>query len=279
MVALVNAQRRLNGGLPPLKRESLLDSASRSHSAKMAMGGFLAHCDPGTKTAPGERLRAAGYNWSSAAENIAAGDSTAEAVVARWMSSPGHRRNILSPEFREIGVGHFTQSDDARGVRLDTDGDCIPDAATGGPYRHYWTQSFGRRNDIYPMVINREAPTTTSRSVNLYLYGTGTATQMRLRNERAAWTDWRPFSESVDWILSPGNGLKQVEVELRSGAIALGAATDRILLEASGARSATEGSPARALGAGGGQGDTHDALTEPEPTRSPNADAATLRPR
>jgi len=54
---------------------------------------------------PGERVRAAGYipiNWG---ENIAAGYSTAAEAVAGWMSSEGHRDNLLNPGFTEIGLG------------------------------------------------------------------------------------------------------------------------------------------------------------------------------
>ena len=41
-----------------------------------------------------------------------------------WMNSSGHRRNILEPRFRELGVGYILKEDDAKG------------------YRHYWVQIF-----------------------------------------------------------------------------------------------------------------------------------------
>ncbi len=51
------------------------------------------------------RITAAGYSWSAAGENIATGYPTPAAVVAGWMRSTGHCRNILSPAFRDLGVG------------------------------------------------------------------------------------------------------------------------------------------------------------------------------
>jgi uncharacterized protein YkwD len=67
----------------------------------------------------------AGYtDWSDIGENIAAGYPTPESVVAGWMASPGHRENILSAQFTEIGVGM---------------------ANGGGSYGMYWTEEFGTR--------------------------------------------------------------------------------------------------------------------------------------
>lgn len=234
VVVLVNEHRQANGGLPPLKHEPKLETAAALHSANMANRDFFAHCDPDTKSTPWDRMTAAGYVWSHAGENIAAGHATAEAVMTTWMNSSGHRANILRPEFREIGVGHFFQGGDTGNVRRDSDSDCVADGAAGGPYHHYWTQNFGAGHSVYPVVINREAPETQSRQVSLYLYGTGQVTQMRMRNEAGAWTEWRYFAETVDWTLSEGNGQKEVEVELRAGAVSLGTAKDHIVLSASG---------------------------------------------
>jgi hypothetical protein len=42
-------------------------------------------------------------------------------------------------------------------AHCDLDSDRVADSFNNGPYFHYWTQNFGRRNNVYPMVINREA--------------------------------------------------------------------------------------------------------------------------
>ena len=228
---LVNQERWDNGQLPPLKRCALLDSSSETHSSDMAERDFFAHCDLDTGSMPWDRMTDAGYTgWSYAAENIAAGYSTPEAVMAAWMGSSGHRANILSTDVREIGIGYVLQDTDQADVRLDSNGDCTADG-TGGPYFHYWTQNFGRRNSVYPVVIEREAYETTTRNVALYLYGSGWAQDMRFRNEDGAWSDWEPFAADKAWTLSAQNGVKTVWAEIRNGSTVYDA-SDEIVLNA-----------------------------------------------
>ena len=65
----------------------------------------------------------AGYtSYSFAAENIAAGQSTAQSVVDSWMNSSGHCVNIMNANLKQIGIGYYK--------------------ATGSTYTHYWTQDF-----------------------------------------------------------------------------------------------------------------------------------------
>ena len=173
VVTLVNEQRLNNGRLPPLKHGALLATAAEKHSSNMANRDFLAHCDPDTGTLPWDRMTDVGYVWSRAGENIAAGYTTASAVVDGWMNSSGHRANILSTDFREIGIGYVYQSGDGGNVRQDANGDCVADTQSGGPYYRYWTQDFGTRGFLHPVVINREAFETQDRQVDLYLYGSG----------------------------------------------------------------------------------------------------------
>ena len=147
------------------------------------------------------------------------------------MGSSGHRANILSTVSREIGAGHVYQAGDGANVRGDADGDCTPDSFGGGPYLHYWTQNFGRRNFVYPVVIDREAYETGDREVDLYIYGTGFAVDMRIRNDGGTWSDWMPYATNMPWTLPAVNGLRLVEVEIRNGTTVLGA-SDTILLDA-----------------------------------------------
>ena len=86
---LVNQERWDNGQLPPLKLNALLNDAAGTHSTNMAERDFFAHCDLDNGDLPWDRMRDAGYNWSSAAENIAAGYSTPASVMAAWMQSSG----------------------------------------------------------------------------------------------------------------------------------------------------------------------------------------------
>jgi hypothetical protein len=170
----------------------------------------------------------AGYFFNAAGENLAAGNSTAAATMAQWMGSAGHRNNILSTTFREIGVGYVYDSSDSANVRYDDDGNCVVDSTGNGPWYHYWTQNFGLRSTVYPVVIEREAYETATRDVNLYLYGSGWAVEMRIRNENGSWTSWQSFSSTVVWQLSGGAGSKEVFVEIRNGSGTVRSASDTI---------------------------------------------------
>ncbi|MDZ4804944.1 MAG: CAP domain-containing protein [Candidatus Eisenbacteria bacterium] len=233
VMQIVNQERWTNGQLPPLKRNDFLNSSSTTHSTNMAVRNFFAHCDLDTGTRPWDRMTAAGYTgWNSAAENIAAGYSTPAAVMTGWMNSTGHRANLLSVNYREIGIGYYLQSGDQSNVRGDANGDCTADGTPGGPYSRYWTQNFGRKNSVYPVVINREAFQVTNSTVDLYVYGTGWAQEMRFRNEEGAWSAWTTFSANQSWVLSAANGTKTVNAEIRNGATVY-AQSDQILLNAS----------------------------------------------
>lgn len=230
VVSLVNEQRWANGQLPPLKQNAQLAVSAETHSTNMAERDFFAHCDLDTGDGPGVRIAATGYSYNAWAENIAAGYATPADVMSGWMNSSGHRANILSTSVREIGVGYVLQSDDAGNVRQDANGDCSADSFNHGPYRRYWTQNFGRSNTVYPVVINREAFTTATTSVDLYVYGAGWAQEMRFRNESGEWSEWEAYSPDVAWTLSSGGGIKTVFAELRNGST-VRAAEDQIVLE------------------------------------------------
>ncbi|WP_019587041.1 CAP domain-containing protein [Deinococcus apachensis] len=107
----------------PLSYNAALRTAAYNHSKDMAVRNFFSHTNPDGLD-PFARMRAAGYtNFTSAGENIAAGQSTPEQVVAGWLQSPGHCANIMNAGYRDLGVGYYA----------------------GGSYRYYWTQDFGRR--------------------------------------------------------------------------------------------------------------------------------------
>ncbi|EIV96081.1 CAP domain-containing protein [Frankia sp. QA3] len=119
VVTLTNIERGREG-LAPLAVDPTLAAAAAEHSRDMVARGFFAHTSPDGRTVS-DRVTDLGYRYARVAENIAAGQSTAEEVVAGWMQSPGHRANILIPQLRQIGVGY----------------------AVGGEYGTYWTQVFG----------------------------------------------------------------------------------------------------------------------------------------
>ncbi len=235
LLELVNQERWLNGRLPPLKGNPNLETAAKTHSQQMALRNFLDHCDFDSGASFWQRIEQAGYTgWAVTGENIAAGHKTAEEVVAGWMQSRSHRTNILSTDFWEVGHGYMYQANDEKNVRQSGKQNCLADSTTNGPYYHYWTQNFGRRTEVMPIIINREAVETNRRQVALFLYGAGWAQSVRLRNENGFWSAWQPFTSELNWTLSEGNGLKMVLVELSSGVNGAGvvrSASDTIWLQ------------------------------------------------
>lgn len=201
VVELVN-QKRAEAGLPPLKRYENLSNASRFHAHDMLADVYFNH-DSYDRVNGNLQFACAVwdritnyYSFSTAGENIAAGYTTPESVMAAWMASSGHRANILNPNFREIGVWYYFGDNQS--------------------YRHYWVQDFGARSDVYPLVVNRESSSTENRNISIYLYGTGVFTEYRIKDDFSEWSSWRPFQANATWTLDgPGNMTRTVTVELR----------------------------------------------------------------
>ena len=125
VVELTN-QERTQLGLSPLSTNPLLGQAAQTHTENMALQDFFDHTGLDGLSA-GDRIEATGYDFSAWGENIGAGYLTPEEVVEGWMDSPGHRANILDPNFLEIGVGYYFLENDTGSVN----------------FNHYWTQVFG----------------------------------------------------------------------------------------------------------------------------------------
>jgi uncharacterized protein YkwD len=116
-LCLLNQQRRAHH-LPALRRNVPLRRAATAFSQRMVRERFFDHTAPDGSTFD-QRIDAAGYGSSSAlAENIAWGSgsqATPARIVDAWMHSPGHRRNILDGNLRDIGVGIAAASHDIGG--------------------------------------------------------------------------------------------------------------------------------------------------------------------
>jgi uncharacterized protein YkwD len=206
---------------PPLKLVPLLTGVADGHSASMAVHDYFSHCDFSTGLDPFERMVAAGYGYYSAAENIAAGNSTPLATMAQWMASAGHRANILSTGFRELGVGYFQQSGDQSNIDLDINTDCdCGDQGESCSYlgmSHYWTQVFGMRTTVYPLIIEGEDHLTATGTVDLYVHGPAAADDMRFSNDGVVWSAWQAFGHTKVWTLAAGSGLRTVFSQVRNG--------------------------------------------------------------
>ena len=94
---------RVNNGLKPLKFNLELTALGGKYAQDMIDRKFFAHNDPDGKT-PFDRMKQAGISYSYAGENLAINSNVTNAEKA-FMNSPGHRSNILSPNYTEVGLG------------------------------------------------------------------------------------------------------------------------------------------------------------------------------
>lgn len=102
MLELVN-EERVKAGLQPLQLDPALVAVARAHSAEMFEEGYFSHESPITGS-PYDRLAAAGVGYQFAGENLALAPNV-ETAHEGLMDSPGHRENILDPDYRYIGIG------------------------------------------------------------------------------------------------------------------------------------------------------------------------------
>ena len=88
---------------PPIAWNDLLEKAALNHSVDMSQNNFFSHTSPNGGNA-GTRITAVGYRWVAYGENIAMGYNDERSVVAGWLNSPGHCKNIMSKNYKEMGV-------------------------------------------------------------------------------------------------------------------------------------------------------------------------------
>jgi uncharacterized protein YkwD len=102
MLRLVNAERQ-RAGLPALRLDPTLTAVARAQSEEMFRLGYFSHVSP-VHGDPSDRLAAAGAKYLVAGENLAYAPNV-EIAHHGLMNSPGHRANILRPEFGRVGIG------------------------------------------------------------------------------------------------------------------------------------------------------------------------------
>lgn len=117
MFELVNSERQ-KAGLKPLKNDMRLVNLSRKKSKDMIDNNYFGHTSP-TYGTPFNALKNNNVSYRYAGENLA-GAPTVERAHSGLMNSPGHRANILNPNFTHIGIG----------------------IVDGGPYGKMYTQTF-----------------------------------------------------------------------------------------------------------------------------------------
>ncbi|HEY7035905.1 MAG TPA: CAP domain-containing protein [Thermomicrobiales bacterium] len=131
-LTLINDYRAANG-VGPLTLSPTLSAAAKAHSQDMATQNFLGHTGSDGST-PQQRMTAAGYTGANfTGENVFAGDEKASGAFAWWKNSPPHNANMLSPNFKAIGIGRaFAAGSQFGWYWTTTFGDNV-DAACGGP--------------------------------------------------------------------------------------------------------------------------------------------------
>ena len=115
VIRLVN-EIRVKNGLNALQADWELSRVARYKSQDMKDNNYFSHTSP-VYGSPFTMIKNFGISYKSAAENIAKGQKTPQAVVNGWMNSSGHRANILNATYKKIGVGYV-------------------------PSGNYWTQMF-----------------------------------------------------------------------------------------------------------------------------------------
>lgn len=118
IVAFVNRERKKQGR-DSLQTDEKLQKAADKRAKEIATR--FSHVRP-NGTMCDSVLDEYYISYSSTGENIAAGYPSAKNTMKQWMSSSGHRSNILNSKFKKIGVGYYKSST--------------------APYQYYWVQIF-----------------------------------------------------------------------------------------------------------------------------------------
>ena len=102
MVGLINAERARHG-LGPVRENARLSNAALAHAADMVANDYFSHTGANGSRFT-ERASAAGYDCAGS-ENLAFGQDTVAIVMTAWIESPGHHRNIIMADAKEVGFG------------------------------------------------------------------------------------------------------------------------------------------------------------------------------
>lgn len=103
IVSLANSAR-VDAGMGELSTSGLLAKAAQNKADDMLARQYFSHNTPDGAT-PWSFIKAVGYKYTTAGENLAIDFTAAEDVQSAWMNSPGHRANILNKNFTQIGIG------------------------------------------------------------------------------------------------------------------------------------------------------------------------------
>ena len=183
-LAVLLGRARLGAGLLPLARSPALDRAAIGHAQDMVAHGYMEHEGLDGST-PGSRAAQEGYETPAGSawmviETISAMGDEPEGPLGWWLGDGLHRRVLLRPGWRELGVGY----------------------APGGPYGRFWVAEFGCRPNVLPPVLLDGVLAVPDEGC-----GPGGAdTFGSVQSARAAETtaavqgaDWQPYAAQQAW--------------------------------------------------------------------------------
>ncbi|MFM2433204.1 MAG: hypothetical protein RLZZ511_4418 [Cyanobacteriota bacterium] len=126
LLSLINDARR-DRNIAPLRFSNTLSRAAQVHVEDIVRHNYELTHTGSDGSSVGDRASRAGYPNRYVGENVAAGTQSVKDTFEMWMDSPGHRDNILDPDYTEIGIGYYLNA---------------PDTS----YDHYWVNVFGNPN-------------------------------------------------------------------------------------------------------------------------------------
>ncbi|MBN1955540.1 MAG: hypothetical protein JW900_10895 [Anaerolineae bacterium] len=202
----------MNEGLAPYGWSGRLADSAQRHADDLALHGLSSHIGSDGSTKEQRVADALYFAWGDGAfvgENYWVGGGSVQDAFGWFMNDPAHRENILSEQFREVGIA----------------------AAVGADGQNYYVLDFGARPNVLPIFVNDGAESTASIRVAIrltneeaYPQGEGTiymgqALDVRISNtpdvEGRPWQTWEPL---IDWTLPDEPGEHTVYVQFRDGA-------------------------------------------------------------
>jgi hypothetical protein len=206
-LALLIDRARVAAGVLPLARAPELDRAASAHARDMAAQGYMEHealdgSTPASRAADEGYSTPAGSAWL-VVEVISAMGDPPEAAVRWWLGDGLHRRVVLRPTWREMGVGF----------------------ATGGPYGRFWVMLFGCRPNVLPPVLLDGMLTVPDEACGRDPDAFGRVESQRLAHspDAAAQADWEPYVPERAW---PTGQPAAVELRDTSGKVIRATASD-----------------------------------------------------
>jgi len=102
VLVLTNSERA-KSNLPELRLNDQLSSAASAKAWNMFKEQYWSHISP-QGDLPWKFIRESGYRYSVAGENLARDFSTTPDMMSAWMNSPTHKKNIMNPKYKDIGI-------------------------------------------------------------------------------------------------------------------------------------------------------------------------------